>query len=202
MQINSEDGGNRQFICVQIEEPTDKQSEAYKAGYKTIYSITEERLKRASEKIRQSNPEFECDLGFKQFETIPIFEQYLDEPEELTANLELFDAAKLTQNDRHNLMLTWQLRDGITLTETLTPLELAGYVVYQGKDILYFVEPELSTPVIATLLEQLDNNPNFMPRRLIVLGYLLDSKTQREMTEAVKHYNNRKGIELTLDIRY
>jgi hypothetical protein len=35
-----------------------------------------------------------------------------------------------------------------------------------------------------------------------VLGYLLDSKVQREMTEAVKHYNNRKGIVLTLDIRY
>jgi hypothetical protein len=36
----------------------------------------------------------------------------------------------------------------------------------------------------------------------VVLGYLLDSKTQREMTEAVKQYNNRKGIELTLDVRF
>lgn len=202
MQLNAEDNGFRKFICVQLDESTDPKKEAHKVGYKTIYEITKERIKRAAKKIKNDKPEAKCDFGSKQFETIPVFEHYLDEPEELTANLELFDAAKLTQQDRHNLMLTWQLRDGITLTETLIPLELAGYVVYQGKDILYFIEPELSTPVIATLLEQLDTNPNFMPRRLVVLGYLLDSKTQREMTEAVKHYNNRKGIELTLDIRY
>jgi len=60
----------------------------------------------------------------------------------------------------------------------------------------------ISLDAVVALLEQLDNNPEFSPSRLVVLGYLLDSKAQREMTEAVKHYNNRKGIELTLDIRY
>ncbi|MDD3473862.1 MAG: DNA methyltransferase, partial [Syntrophaceae bacterium] len=36
MQLNAEDGGNRRFIMVQLPEPCDEKSEAYKAGYKTI----------------------------------------------------------------------------------------------------------------------------------------------------------------------
>ena len=34
MQLNAEDGGHRQFIMVQLPEPCDEKSEAYKAGYK------------------------------------------------------------------------------------------------------------------------------------------------------------------------
>jgi adenine-specific DNA-methyltransferase len=57
---------------------------------------------------------------------------------------------------------------------------------------------------IVALLERLDNldDKAFVPSQLVVFGYLLNSKTQREMTEAVKQYNNRKGIELTLDVRF
>ena len=52
MQLNAEDGGNRRFICVQLPEKTDEQSEAYKAGYKTICEIGKERIRRAGEKIK------------------------------------------------------------------------------------------------------------------------------------------------------
>lgn len=99
-------------------------------------------------------------------------------------------------------MLTWALRDGIKLGAPLAPVTLGDYTAYAAGKTLYFMEPDISLDAVVALLEQLDNNPDFSPSRLVVLGYLLDSKAQREMTEAVKHYNNRKGIELTLDIRY
>lgn len=53
MQLNAEDGGKRKFICVQLPEKTDEQSEAYKAGYKTICEIGKERIRRAGEKIKE-----------------------------------------------------------------------------------------------------------------------------------------------------
>ena len=53
MQLNAEDGGHRKFICVQLPEKTDEQSEAYKAGYKTICEIGKERIRRAGEKIKE-----------------------------------------------------------------------------------------------------------------------------------------------------
>ncbi len=52
MQLNKEDGGNRKFICVQLPELCDANSEAYKAGYRTIADISKERIRRASAKIR------------------------------------------------------------------------------------------------------------------------------------------------------
>lgn len=52
MQLNAEDGGNRQFIMVQLPEPCDAKSEAYKAGYKTIAEIGKERIRRAGAKIK------------------------------------------------------------------------------------------------------------------------------------------------------
>ena len=51
MQMNAEDGGNRKFIVVQLPEKCDVKSEAYKAGYKTICDIGEERIRRAGKKI-------------------------------------------------------------------------------------------------------------------------------------------------------
>ena len=50
MQLNAEDGGNRKFIMVQLPEPTDEKSEAYKAGYMNISEIGKERIRRAGEK--------------------------------------------------------------------------------------------------------------------------------------------------------
>jgi adenine-specific DNA-methyltransferase len=51
MQLNSEDNGNRKHIQVQLPEPTDEKSEAYKAGYKSITEIGKERIRRAGSKI-------------------------------------------------------------------------------------------------------------------------------------------------------
>lgn len=52
MQLNKEDGGNRRFICVQMAEPCDSKSEAYKAGYPNIAEISKERIRRAGAKLR------------------------------------------------------------------------------------------------------------------------------------------------------
>ncbi|HMS22693.1 MAG TPA: site-specific DNA-methyltransferase [Candidatus Levybacteria bacterium] len=59
-QLNKEDGGNRKFILVQIPEPTDEISEAFRAGYKSISDVCIERLKRVSKKVENS-------LKFKVF---------------------------------------------------------------------------------------------------------------------------------------
>lgn len=53
MKLNAEDGGNRHFICVQLPELTEEDSEAYKAGYKNICEIGKERIRRAGEKIKE-----------------------------------------------------------------------------------------------------------------------------------------------------
>ena len=67
MQLNAEDGGHRKFIMVQLSEPCDEQSEAYKAGYKNICEIGKERIRRAGEKIKAENglAAQNLDIGFR-----------------------------------------------------------------------------------------------------------------------------------------
>jgi len=50
---NKEDGGGRSFICGQLPEKCDENSEAYKAGYKTIAEIGKERIRRVIKKIKE-----------------------------------------------------------------------------------------------------------------------------------------------------
>ena len=67
LDLNKQDNGNRKFILVQLPEPCAPESEAFKAGYKTIADIGKERLRRAASKIRDENPLFPGDLGFRVF---------------------------------------------------------------------------------------------------------------------------------------
>jgi adenine-specific DNA-methyltransferase len=83
MQLNAEDGGNRKFIMVQLPEKTDENSEAYKAGYKTIADIGKERIRRAGKKtveeLKAKNQQLELgqepvdasklDVGFRVYKT-------------------------------------------------------------------------------------------------------------------------------------
>ena len=67
MQLNSEDGGNRRFIMVQLPEKTDEKSEAFREGFKNICEIGKERIRRAGDKIVQEYGNKDLDIGFKVF---------------------------------------------------------------------------------------------------------------------------------------
>lgn len=69
MQLNAEDGGKRQYIMVQLPEETPYESEAHKAGYKTICEIGKERIRRAAAKIKEESPltTQDLDTGFRVF---------------------------------------------------------------------------------------------------------------------------------------
>lgn len=64
MQLNAEDGGHRKFVMVQLPEETDKDSEAFKAGYTNICEIGKERIRRAGAKIK-SETGADIDYGFR-----------------------------------------------------------------------------------------------------------------------------------------
>jgi adenine-specific DNA-methyltransferase len=69
MQLNAEDGGGRKFIMAQLPESCEKDSEAFKAGYKNICEIGKERIRRAGNKIREEagfNGQ-DLDIGFRVF---------------------------------------------------------------------------------------------------------------------------------------
>ncbi|MBZ5497783.1 MAG: site-specific DNA-methyltransferase [Acidobacteriia bacterium] len=73
---NAADGGNRRFILVQLPEPLDPENKDQKVAAdfceklrkpRTIAELTKERLRRASKKIKNENPMFPGDMGFRVF---------------------------------------------------------------------------------------------------------------------------------------
>jgi len=89
MQLNSEDGGNRKWICVQLPEKCKEESEAAKAGFATIADIAKERIRRAGKKIRSAAKDKKLDLGFKAFK--------LDETNFKIWNTQIENVAQLEQ---------------------------------------------------------------------------------------------------------
>ncbi len=67
MAQNAADQGRRRFALVQLPEPTPPESAAAKLGFTSIAEITKERLRRAGKKIKDENPMFAGDLGFRVF---------------------------------------------------------------------------------------------------------------------------------------
>lgn len=67
MKLNAEDGGNRKFIMVQLPEPCNEKSEAFKEGYKNICEIGKERIRRAGKKIIEETGKTDLDIGFRVF---------------------------------------------------------------------------------------------------------------------------------------
>ncbi|MCB9858810.1 MAG: site-specific DNA-methyltransferase, partial [Phycisphaerales bacterium] len=53
ISLNSTDAGNRQFILVQLPEPCGEETDAFKAGYKSIADVAKERIRRIGVKYRE-----------------------------------------------------------------------------------------------------------------------------------------------------
>lgn len=63
MSLNASDNGNRKFIMVQLPEPTDEKSIAFKSGYKNMCEIGKERIRKAAQLLSERNNNI--DLGFR-----------------------------------------------------------------------------------------------------------------------------------------
>ncbi|MCF6279396.1 MAG: site-specific DNA-methyltransferase [Flavobacteriaceae bacterium] len=223
MQLNTEDGGNRKYILVQLPELIDKKNNktAYdfvkdelKVEEPTIFEITKERLIRASKKIQEENLALSGveekdkdlsnqDLGFKIFETMPIWEDYNFEVDELDAQqMLLFDESKLTKEDIKALLVTWKTYDGVPLTESLQEIDLTGYTANYSNGKLYLMDKGFKTKNLKALLEKIDSDKDFNPTTIIAFGYHFESKNLREISENIKSYTNKKSIDIDFITRY
>jgi len=144
----------------------------------------------------------EQDLGFKIFETTPIWEDYDFESTELDNQTKLFDESKLTADDIKALLITWKTYDGIALTQELEKIDLSGYTAYYGNGKLYLMNKGFTTENLKNLLEKIDSDKKFSPTSIITFGYHFESKNLRELSENVKSYANKKNIDIDFITRY
>ncbi len=200
MELNCIDSGSRKSISIQLPELTGKDSDAYKAGCKTIFGITKNRILKASEQLKYRYPDFNGDLGFKIFETVNDF-RVKDKGALTLFNHTFFDDAVLTPEQYDTLLTTWCVYDGSLLTTPTEDVELDAYKAHLCDGRLYLIAPGFTSKALKTLLQKLDTDSAFSPGKIIIYGCNFESAKQTELNDALKTYSNRKSIELDLIVR-
>ncbi|EHY6416476.1 site-specific DNA-methyltransferase [Escherichia coli] len=131
LHLNLQDNGSRRYIMVQLPELISASSEAYKSGYKTIAEISKERIRRAAAKIKQENPDYQGDLGFKVLK----LDSTNIKPWELDFDLTEQDLEDQISNIKHgreeeDVLYEVLLKYGLDLTLPITEHSVAGHKVF------------------------------------------------------------------------
>ena len=144
LELNSEDGGNRQSISVQIPEFLDADSEAYKAGYRTIADITRARIDKVIAKLKVEHPDKTADLACAHFTLAPsnfkVWRGDVNSAEALREQLALFQSAEKQATDLQNppdptaMLAELLLKHGLGalgVHAISKPKQLAGVTIYR-----------------------------------------------------------------------
>ena len=155
MQLNKEDGGNRKFICVQLPEVCEENTEAYKAGYKTICEIGKERIRRAGKSLSETDAQLTLDdadkspldIGFrvlkldssnlKTWDATPVEEEQMSLFVERMNNM-----VHRVKTDRTDMDMVFEvmLKLGVQPTAVVEKKDVNGKIVYTvGNDSLLLI---------------------------------------------------------------
>ena len=203
MEMNL-DNKNLHYILVQWQEECKPDSEAFKAGYKTIDQIGMERIKRAAKKIKEANPLFSGDLGFKHYT--------LEEPkQDALLLMEQFDPitnyiTPLSVDDfgLETVLRTWLVADGYGLTEDAEEVLLGRYKAYWKGDHLYLINPDhdFDASSIAALMDKY-NGEQFSPHNIVIFGYSFSFTHREELQKNLRTLKEgNKTLTVNLDVRY
>ncbi|WP_413162346.1 site-specific DNA-methyltransferase [Aeromonas salmonicida] len=144
MELNLEDGGSRKFVCVQLPERLDENSEAYKAGYHTIADITRARIAKVIAKLKQALPEKSAELACAHFTLAPshfkVWNGAIADTEDLRGQLDMFQRAEksvqvtLSQEAQTGMLTELMLKHGmgaLGVQAVSKPVQMAGVTVHR-----------------------------------------------------------------------
>lgn len=204
MQKNSEDGGNRKYILVQLPEECKPESEAAKAGYKTIDEVGMERIKRAAKKIKEDNPLFAGALGFKHYTLEEPKEDTLLQMEQFDPSKDLLSPLGVEDFGIETVLRTWLVADGYGLTEDAEEVMLGDYKAYWKDDHLYMINPDyvFNESSIAALMDKYNGEP-FSPHNIVIFGYSFGFTHREELQKNLRTLKDgNKTLTVNIDVRY
>lgn len=161
MQLNSEDGGNRKFIMVQLPEKTEEKSEAFKAGYKNICEIGKERIRRAGKKIKEESPltTQDLDTGFRVLKLDSTNMQDIYYSPKDISQADLFSQVDNVKPDRtgEDLLFQVMLELGATLDSKIETTTVAGKTIYNVAEgyLVACFDPDVTDDVVKSIAQML-----------------------------------------------
>lgn len=149
MKINSKENGKRKYILVQLHEKCSENSEAYKAGYKTICDIGEERIRRAAKKIKEETNS-DIDDGFRVYkiDSSNMNDVYYKPNDIIQEQLDMFESNIKGDRTAEDLLTQVILDLGLTLD-----LKIEEKIILNNK--VYFVD---QNSLVACFDDKIDIN--------------------------------------------
>jgi len=147
LELSSETGLRRPFICVQIPEPTHPDSEEFKTGYKFISEITKERIRRIGTKLLNEYPLWNGDVGFRVFK-LDSSNIHAWEPNRDDLADTLIQHAEHLKTDRteQDILFELLLKLGLNLTVPIEQKTISGKTVHSigAGTLLTCLAPQIS----------------------------------------------------------
>ncbi len=202
MQLISE-GNEINYILVQIQAPFEKETEAFKAGFKTIDELGFDRIKRAAKKIETENPLFHGDLGFRHFTLKEPSGVALEKIIKFDKNTAFGDNTLMDEFGVPTILTTWLERDGYGLTSDYHSLNLGGYTAYYINKHLYLINPDLSDKAVAKLLDKYQTEASFNPQNVVIYGYSFGWNELQSLKDSLQTVQaGEKNLRINFEIRY
>ena len=219
---NCKDNGHRKFIMIQLPEDLNKSLRKASAGTKstiknaislldeigkprTLDQIGMERIRRAANKIRQENPLFHGDLGFKHYTLQEPSTNQLYAIEDFNPNetLDAFGSSILESFGRDTVLTTWLIRDRQGFHAEVKEVKLADYTAYWCNHYLYLIDSGFSEDAAKALVEEYGLNMDFNPENVIVFGYSLGFSEMERLKYSLQVLRNtEKSLNFNLNVRY
>jgi len=204
MQLNAEDGGNRKFIMVQLDEKTKADSEARKAGYNTIDEIARKRIELAGEKIlkeyesdlvKQTNG-WDKDIGFKHYrlitpdvKTLEKINEFNPEETNLIADdmIKPFEYKKTETCGLDTILTTWLIDDGFRFDTPVEEIIFGNYKAHyvHSNARLYLINMSWDTKALMDMLNQIGKN-ELPVKTIVVYPYSFEFEAMRELKSNIK----------------
>lgn len=198
MQLNEKPGIKQRYIMVQLPEVCGEKTDAFRAGYRTICEIGEERIRRAGDKIKteleESNRQLKLDeepkelpdIGFRVF---TLDDSGIERPEPGQLVLDVVKSDRTELDIVFEMMLKW----GLELTLPVEKSEAAGYPIWSVAcdELVCCMNRGLT-------IEALEAIAAMEPRRVLILDSVLDDTLKLNAVQVFKHAGERMGCEIEL----
>lgn len=194
LELNQEDDKQRKFILAQLPEPCEQNSEAFKAGFKTISDVSKERIRKVIKGIEQENAKpkqlgidmgtnsigwattggngSKKDLGFKSFKLSPsnfkIWRGSEINEENLVQQLDAFTNPVREGSEKDNMLYELMLKAGYLLTDKVEKME-NFYSIKNGELLIAIESINQAT---------LDKMIALQPKKVISLDILFKENDQ------------------------
>ena len=216
INLNAEDDGNRRFICVQLPEQCNDDSEAFKVGYKNICEIGKERIRRAGKQIKEeiekenkqrkidSEPKSVPDIGFKVFklDSSNIKKWNVDTNSDLKSNILAYGENLKTDSGRTDLDVLYEiiLKMGLEPIAKVDTINVNGKTIYSVSEgtLMVCLDDVDGTDVAERMVELYkEENPSIWNVVFKDIGFSDDS-VKANTRETLKTAGLEKGCFVTL----